>query len=296
MATSIYEAFRKAKAILSGVKFSNEILVNGSIIQFDTDKLEAGTSVFMTDGSGDFSILPNGDYLTKTQINFTVTEGIISSVKGLSNVQPVDTNQPQKQAQAKIDTTSGEDDNPGANDGKPTAVKKDSTAGKGAIDLDKAKKKKLLPSGTTKHSEDEGEQEDMSQINPPGGGADPSLVDPNEIAADSDYSTCMSKLNELHAQHGFLQASHDKLREEHDATNAKLNELIPKHNAMAIKCDDMASALKKATDDKLVMARQIETLSRTPSSGAIEEVKTNFKKADPEISESKIFKILTSNK
>jgi hypothetical protein len=351
---TIKDAFRKAKAILSQVKFSKATLIDGTVIQFDADQIEAGSNVFLVDGANDFALLADGAYLTKSQVNFTVVDGIIADVTSKPVSDENSVNGPVKQAQSADDL---DDDNPGGNDGKPTKVAKDSTKGKGSIDLDKDKKpygdveyadpkngkypidtvehiraawnyinkgnaegdvsaikskiiaawkKKIDPAGppsAQKQSTDEVDAEMGSGlVSPPGGGAPDSLINPTEIAADSDYATCMSKMNELHAQHNFLQQAHDKLRSEHDATNAHMNSLIDVHNKLANKFDDMCSKfdemksdLKKATDDKLLMSKQLEVISKQPSASAIEEITTSVpKKQDPDIINTKAYRVMSA--
>jgi hypothetical protein len=332
-------ALTLAKALLEGVKFKQDQLVDGSIIQFETDTIENGETIYLVDGAGDFAQLPDGAYLTKTHVNFTITDGQVSDVTGKSTEQTQ--NGPVKQAQA---ATGPEDtldnDNPGKNDGKPTKVPKDSSKGKGAIDLDEELKNKKpygdveyadpkngkYPIDTEEHIRaawnyiNKGNAEgdvpaikakiiaawkkkidpagppsaQKHEINAPGAGAPPNLINPDEIAADSDYSTCMSKLNELHTQHGFLQSSHDKLRQEHDAVSSKLNELIPKYNQLATDHHKLKMNVADMSKAKLKMAAEIAVISKRPAGQAIEEVKQMKQVVDPDIANSKVYKVLNS--
>lgn len=270
-------ALSQIAGILKQVKLTQEPLTDGSLIQYDgEDGIKEGQPVYLADGAQDWSLLPDGSYKTKDQVNFTVEGGLVSAVNAIGEIKDTTASGPVKQAQSKTDD-SLDNNKPGQNDGIPKITKKDSTQGKGSIDLSGS-------GGTEAH-----------EINLPGAGAPDSLINPELISQDDSYSTCMSKLNELHAQHSALQSAHDKLRGEHDSINSKHNALIGRFDVMESKITKLAADLQKANDDKVLMSKQISILNKTPAAAAIEEVKlTSNSQLPDDVKESKAFKIFNS--
>lgn len=240
-------ALKSVKALLSKVKMTQEPLSDGSLIQYDTEEIEQGEPVYMCDGAGDFSILPDGDFITKSQVSFKIEAGKVSAVNKIGEI--VTKSGPQKQAQAAEMVV------------------------------------ELSGSGKT----------EAHDINLPGAGAPDSLLNPELINQDDSYSTCMQKLNELHAQHSHVSGAHDKLRVEHDALNAKHNALVGRFDEMLTKINKLSADIKKANDDKELMSKQIDVLNRKPAGTAIEEVKTKFSAAiDNKTEESFAYRLLNS--
>lgn len=117
------EALKKAKAILSAVKLTQEPLIDNSLIQYDTDEITQGEVVYLCDGAGDWSILPDGKYQTKQNVKFVITDGIVTSVDNSSEIEPVKQPDPLPQAIDQSAATSGITDD-------------SSTPGTGAINLE----------------------------------------------------------------------------------------------------------------------------------------------------------------
>lgn len=251
-------ALKKAKAIISSVKLTQEPLVDGTLIQYDTDSIELNEPVYLCDGASDWSLLPDGKYKTKNGVEFVITDGVVAGVDSSASITPATTAGPIPQG---IDNSSQ----------KPDEVTLDIAAmAKPTLETPVTPEPVLA----------------SSLINPPGAGAPPTLVDPDKISADDSYSTCMRALNELQTQHAVLQNTHSQLRQEHDSTNAKLNELIKAHNNLATKFDDMAMAKEK-------MSKAISVLEKQPAAAPIEEHKGNHA-VPKDIELSRAFQILNS--
>jgi hypothetical protein len=141
---NLLQAIKKAKALLSSVKLTQEPLLDNSLIQYDTDQITEGEVVYLCDGSNDWSVLPDGQYETKSGIKFVVTDGLVTSVdtsgykapEAQKNPLPQAIDQAKKKPNDPLADDSLDDDNPGENDKDPKADDKDSSKGKGAIDLD----------------------------------------------------------------------------------------------------------------------------------------------------------------
>ena len=96
------KALRKVKAILSSVKLKQDTLADGSIIQFDGERLDVDSCVYMLDQAGNEFLLANGSYLTKTGTTFSIVNSMVTDVKVVSAANTED--KPVKQAQAEQET------------------------------------------------------------------------------------------------------------------------------------------------------------------------------------------------
>lgn len=95
---TILQSLRKARLLLSGVKLNKLQLSNKSVIQFDGDTLEKGSSVYLEDASGETLLAGDGSYKLFNGGEFVIKEGLVESV---SNVPaPVVPTSPVPQAQS----------------------------------------------------------------------------------------------------------------------------------------------------------------------------------------------------
>jgi len=88
---------KRAKQLLSSVKFTNEPLVDGSLIEYTN--LEVGGEVVLLDAAGNASLLADGAYKAKSGLQFTIENGVFASIEKAS-VQSIPVENPKKQAQA----------------------------------------------------------------------------------------------------------------------------------------------------------------------------------------------------
>lgn len=98
-------AIQKIKASLSSLKLGTDILDNGDSIEFDGENIVSGNQVFLKSASGDYSILPDGSYLTKSNITFTVKDALVESVNTSTETTPpkTESTEPVLQAQSKVE-------------------------------------------------------------------------------------------------------------------------------------------------------------------------------------------------
>ena len=84
-------ASRESKTTLKNVckmnkeKFGNLVLASGDIVTFDSETLETGRQIWLTDGANDWSQLPPGKYCTIDNQYFVVENGIVTSISGNQN-------------------------------------------------------------------------------------------------------------------------------------------------------------------------------------------------------------------
>jgi len=78
----------KAKAFFSGKKFNTVQLVDGSFIEFLGESIELGQDIYIVSGSNS-NPAPDGSYVTKTNVNFTIGSGKVTLVSPV-NVVPVE--------------------------------------------------------------------------------------------------------------------------------------------------------------------------------------------------------------
>lgn len=85
-----YTAF----AALSGIKtaFGQDKLDDGRDIEYIGELIEVGTAVNVLDENSNPSVLPDGEYITESEIHFVITDGLVSEV-----------NDPTKQPEETID-------------------------------------------------------------------------------------------------------------------------------------------------------------------------------------------------
>src|SRR5258706_9854008 len=77
----ILEILKKAKTLLSSVKLSQDTLDDGkTVIEFDGDAIAVGSIVYSQDSAGNWSVIADGDYTTKSGLKFTVANGIVSAI------------------------------------------------------------------------------------------------------------------------------------------------------------------------------------------------------------------------
>jgi hypothetical protein len=131
----LLQAIQKAKALLSQVKLTQEPLVDGSLIQYDTPEIEPGEVVYLCEGSNDWSVLPDGKYQTKKNLKFVITDGIVTDVDKSNEIKEAPKTGPIPQAIDQATTKTGEEDNPGKSDTNPKVDPEESTKGKGSEDL-----------------------------------------------------------------------------------------------------------------------------------------------------------------
>lgn len=98
-------AIQKIKASLSSLKLGTDILENGDSIEFDGENILSGNQVFLKSASGDYSVLPDGSYKTKTSnIIFIIKDSLVETVNSKSAEAPkTESTEPVLQAQAKIE-------------------------------------------------------------------------------------------------------------------------------------------------------------------------------------------------
>jgi hypothetical protein len=115
--SKILDALKKAKAILSSVKLSQEQLTNGSLIKYDGDQIKKGTTVYLMDSNDDWSVLADGEYATKGGDKFTITDGLVTAADLKAATTDEDTDKkPKKQAQSK-DNETGDSENDNGDEG-----------------------------------------------------------------------------------------------------------------------------------------------------------------------------------
>jgi len=129
-------ALKRIKSILGTVKLTQEQLQDKSLIQYDTDEITPGEVVYLCDGASDWSVLPDGIYTTMAQVKFTITDGVVTDVDHTGEIKKAPEPNPLPQGGSVRAAADSLDNNkPGENDGTPKATDKNSTPGKGAIDL-----------------------------------------------------------------------------------------------------------------------------------------------------------------
>lgn len=95
----LLDAIKKAKALLSSVKLSQEPLEDGSLIQYDGDMVTVGEPVYLVDAAGNTSVLPDGEYVAKTGLKFVVKDGVVESIDKTNYKEPEKEEEPKQQAQ-----------------------------------------------------------------------------------------------------------------------------------------------------------------------------------------------------
>lgn len=101
---------KRAKAIFAKIKWSQEQLVNGMLIEYDSDQIGKSSIIYQVSPDGEKSLLPDGQYKTKDGCLFVLTDGKVSSVEDVSNTpaKPV-SKDPVKQAQSSQNSKEDED-------------------------------------------------------------------------------------------------------------------------------------------------------------------------------------------
>lgn len=92
------DALKAMKAIFSQIKLSQEQLSDKSLIQYDGEAIAQGSVVYLIATDGSSSVLPDGDYVTKDNTSFTITDGSVSKV--VAPAKSKETKPDPKQAQA----------------------------------------------------------------------------------------------------------------------------------------------------------------------------------------------------
>jgi hypothetical protein len=145
-------ASRASKTTLKNVckmnkeKFGNLVLASGDIVTFDSETLETGRQIWLTDGANDWSQLPPGKYCTIDNQYFVVENGIVTSISGNQNqIIKKPAIQPQgyasnKTQMAKLNVDDLQAPGAGENAGTPKLIDKKSTKGTGAINLERMKR------------------------------------------------------------------------------------------------------------------------------------------------------------
>lgn len=89
------------KAIFAKIKWSQEQLINGTLIEYDGEEIDKSSIIYQVSPDGAKSLLPDGQYKTKSGCLFVLTDGKVSSVEdnNTAYTQPVN-NEPVKQAQS----------------------------------------------------------------------------------------------------------------------------------------------------------------------------------------------------
>ena len=91
----------QASIIFNKVKWSQEKLVNGMLIEYDGDAIDKSSVIYQVAPDGAKSLLPDGQYKTKDNVLFVLTDGKVSSVEDTNITSDLPTNdQPIKQAQS----------------------------------------------------------------------------------------------------------------------------------------------------------------------------------------------------
>jgi hypothetical protein len=94
------EVVKKAKHLFSLVKWSQEQLVNGMLIEYDGDVIDQASVIYLVSPDGEKSPLADGQYVTKSGTIFTITDGSVSSVDQKGQT-PQESAGPTLQAQSK---------------------------------------------------------------------------------------------------------------------------------------------------------------------------------------------------
>jgi len=98
---NVLRGIKKIQASLTALKLATEPLSDGSTIEYDGESILEGSQVFLKSASGDYSVLPDGEYLTKSNVKFTVKDGLVSAVDTANETAKTDNaDEPVKQAQA----------------------------------------------------------------------------------------------------------------------------------------------------------------------------------------------------
>lgn len=113
---------KRAKQLLSSVKFTNEPLVDGSLIEY-TD-LKVGGDVLLLDAAGNVSVLADGSYKAKSGLQFTVKNGVFASVDTSKIKKQESSKNPKPQAQAEAEEPEEdkpEDEKPEGEESEPAS-------------------------------------------------------------------------------------------------------------------------------------------------------------------------------
>jgi hypothetical protein len=94
---------KRAKALFSQIKWSQEQLVNGMLIEYDGDSIGKDSVIYLVSPDGEKSPLPDGQYKTKSGCLFVLTDGKVSSVEDTNtNTSQPASKEPIKQAQSAV--------------------------------------------------------------------------------------------------------------------------------------------------------------------------------------------------
>lgn len=104
---NLFRAIKKIQATFSTKIFlGTDILENGDSIEFDGENILSGKSVFLKSASGDYSVLPDGSYKTKTSnITFIIKDSLVETVntKSTTDAPATEATEPVLQAQSKVE-------------------------------------------------------------------------------------------------------------------------------------------------------------------------------------------------
>lgn len=99
---NVLRGLKKIQASLTSLKLARFTLSNGDTIETDSENITSGNQVFLKSASGDYSLLPDGSYLTKENLSFTIKEGLVETVSTTEQAKEVST-EPIEQAQSKVE-------------------------------------------------------------------------------------------------------------------------------------------------------------------------------------------------
>ena len=103
---NVLAKLKRIKQMLSAVKFTNEPLLDGSLIEYT--KLAVGEDVVLLDEAGNPSVLADGAYKAKSGLQFTIKQGVFATIDTKGVNTPVETPKPTPQAQAADAPVSGD--------------------------------------------------------------------------------------------------------------------------------------------------------------------------------------------
>lgn len=230
-------ALSQIRNLLKNVKLTQEALTDGSLIQYDGEEgIQNGQPVYLADGAQDWSLLPDGSYLTKDQVKFTIEAGVVSSVNENAQIKSDATNAPIKQAQSAI---------------KPEVVLLSGSGGTEAHDIN-------LPAAGAPDS----------LINPDLISADDSYS--TCMSALNELSTKHGVLQNTHNQ---LRMEHDDINKKHNALVGRFDEMDKKITKMASdlkKANDDKELMSKQIKilSRAEAGTQIEEVKLTSNSSA----------------------------
>lgn len=324
------DAIRKARAIFSQVKLTQEPLSDGSIIQYDTDTITIGEPIFLMDPQGDFSVLPDGDYKTKNNASFTIKDGVCSAYTPSMSTSEDDSaeteTKEQAQSAAKDTTIPDEDpDNVKQNDTESNQGK-DAPASEGAFAdfedeyadsmVDEAKK----PYGEIEYA-DKGYRTDKryrypidteehiraawNYINKPDNAAlysanDLVKVKDNIIAAwkkvvdKAGPPSVAEKKDQKAADQAPVETPNEEAIDQKQISDMIAQALAPVMQAIAeirTMCENYAAECKTVNEQMSAVKTKVEVLSKQPAGPEIQET-SRFIKPSKDIMDNRAIKLM----